>query len=416
MVDIPVLLSGMGGRKRVYHDLDALKEVPSVEKWLEGLRAGPHRTTALYNFARYIRWRSARGLEADPDRLVEDCLSGTNRTLITHVESLVSYCQGEVFNGSTLETRKKNFKDVVSFYRAHYITLPRAKIKAGDAENNVNVEITAAKFLQFSRTVLLKARLTAKARAVILTMLQSGMDASTTMNVFNFYGYPQLVSHFETEDFEKWETQRCPVRIHLVRSKTQYRYYTFLDVDAVEALRDWLRKRVFMTRVAIRLYGPNNPSNLPTSDPIFITRDRRPMSAAYAGMIFREAGKKAGVNIEPGKKADDFKWASNRYPFHSHEVRDTLITLARRAKADTVAANFFVGHTIDKLRYDKSPWDSEEYYRAEYLKVARPYLNVVTNFQSSPSHVRNMEERITQLEEMVKSYLGRGSPEASQVQ
>jgi hypothetical protein len=401
----PLLVGRLGGRKRLYHDLEELQGVSSVKKWLEGLREGPHRKTALYNFARYIRWRKSRDLEADPDMLVEDCLSGTNRTLISHLDSLVQSCQGETFDGSTLETRKKNFKDVVSFYRAHYITLPRAKVKAVDSGHKLSVEVTASKFLQFSRAVLLKARLTEKARAVILTMLQSRMDASTTMSVFNFYGYPQLVNHFGTEDFEKWETQRCPVRIDLVGPKNEYRYYTFLDVDAVEALRDWLRRRTLMMGGPLALHKPDGPSEMQKSDPVVITRDRRPMRAAYAGVIFREAGKKAGVNVEPGKRADDFEWASNRYPFHSHEVRDTLVTLARRVKADVVTANFFVGHTIDKLRYDKSPWDAEEYFRAEYLKIARPHLNVLTNFQNLLSHVRNMEERIIQLEEMVKGLL-----------
>jgi hypothetical protein len=68
--------------------------------WLEGLRAGSHRRTALYNLARYLRWRKDRGLEADPDQIVEECLSGTNRTLIEHKNTLVEYCQGTTFAGS----------------------------------------------------------------------------------------------------------------------------------------------------------------------------------------------------------------------------------------------------------------------------------------------------------------------------
>ena len=224
----PVLGNALGDRRRVYHDIEGLENSPSVRKWLGGLKAGPHRRTALYNFARYTRWRKNMALESNPERLVEDCLTGTNRTLIDHLGSLVEYCQGDTFSGSSLETRKKNFKDVVSFYRAHFITLPKARIN-GETEMSVRTEITASKFLEFAKTVLLKARLTSKARAVILTMLQSGMDASTFADVFNKFGYPQLVSHFGTEDFENWDIRRCPVRIDLMRPKSQYRYYTFLD-------------------------------------------------------------------------------------------------------------------------------------------------------------------------------------------
>lgn len=160
--------------------------------------SGSSQATALYNLARYLRWRRARGLEADPGVLAQECLSGTNRTLIELLNPLVEYCLGGTFDGSSLEIRKKNFKEVVSFYRAHYITLPRAKISGGEAGQCVGEEMTATKFLQLTKIVLLKARLTPKARAVILTMLQSGMDASTTMSVFKFYAYPQLIGYFGT--------------------------------------------------------------------------------------------------------------------------------------------------------------------------------------------------------------------------
>lgn len=381
----------MPGRKRVYNDIEDLRDSPTVRKWLEGLRAGPHRTTALYNFARFIRWRKAHGLESDPKNLVEDCLAGTNRTLINHLNALVDYCQGDTFRGSSLETRKKNFKDVVSFYRAHFITLPKARIN-GEPQLRVRTEITASKFLDFAKTVLLKARLTPKARAVILTMLQSGMDASTLADAFNIFGYPQLVNHFGTDDFRSWDVRRCPVRIDLVRPKSQYRYYTFLDVDAIDALKDWLEKRQTRTGSAIKVHKPKGPSDLPASEPIFTKRDGGAIAASNVGEIFRDSGKKGGVNTIPADRPGQFKGASNRYPFHSHEVRDTMITLARSVRADISAVNFFVGHSIDKLKYDKSPWDSEEYFRTEYLKVARPSLNIVSHFETSTSSASNNSE------------------------
>jgi hypothetical protein len=42
------------GRKKVYDDIDALRGSRAVQKWLEGMRAGPHRKTALYNLARHL--------------------------------------------------------------------------------------------------------------------------------------------------------------------------------------------------------------------------------------------------------------------------------------------------------------------------------------------------------------------------
>jgi hypothetical protein len=124
---------------------------------------------------RHLRWRKARELEADPDLLVERCLSGTNRSLIEHKGALVEYCQGGTFTGSLLETRKKNAKEVKSFNYAHSIPSPGVKINAVDSPQTVSTVITASKFLHFSNLVLLKVRLTAKARAVILVMLQCNL-------------------------------------------------------------------------------------------------------------------------------------------------------------------------------------------------------------------------------------------------
>jgi hypothetical protein len=43
-----------------------------------------------------------------------------------------------------------------------------------------------------------------------------------------------------------------------------------------------------------------------------------------------------------------------------------------------VTSEFFLGHTIDKLGYDKSPRYDEEWFKREYMKV-EPYLNLISN-------------------------------------
>ena len=91
-----------------------------------------------------------------------------------------------------------------------------------------------------------------------------------------------------------------------------------------------------------------------------------------------------------------------RYPFHSHEVRDTLITLAKRNGADLSAANFFIGHTLDKYGYNKSPWDDPEYYRNEYMKISRPWLNPVSG-QVMQAREEAKKETISTLETKINS-------------
>lgn len=67
----PVLVSGVPGRKRIYSDVAELEALVATRKWLEGLKEGPHRRTALYNLARFLRWRKGKSLEArSAERLI----------------------------------------------------------------------------------------------------------------------------------------------------------------------------------------------------------------------------------------------------------------------------------------------------------------------------------------------------------
>ncbi len=58
----------MGGRKKVYTNLEALAAKETVRRWIEGLTEGHSRKHAIYSVNRYVIWRGSRGLETDPDR------------------------------------------------------------------------------------------------------------------------------------------------------------------------------------------------------------------------------------------------------------------------------------------------------------------------------------------------------------
>jgi len=245
----------------------------------------------------------------------------------------------------------------------------------------VPVQITALEFLEIARKVLSHAGVRLRDRSIITTMVQTGMDDSTLAKVFNYVAFPQLARAFKTEDFSQWdEGLGCPVRIDLVRPKTDYRYYSFLDKDAVTLLKEWLAAR--QTRLGpIRVYRPKNPKQMVTSDPIYVYDYGPPLAAGYVCKVFRDWGKVAGVNQTPEERVARYHGASIRYPFHSHECRDTLVTLGRRVGVDLAVVNFFVGHSIDRLGYDKSPWDHPEHFRAQYAKLT-PYLNLISGTET----------------------------------
>lgn len=383
-----------GGRPRIYDDIDPLSEKPSVKKWLSALAEGDSRRASLYSLARYLRHLKDEGLESDPDRLIDQCLEGNNRALVDHVSRAVEYCQR--YPSDNRETVLKQYRRIRSFYQHNFITLPRATLKIQNHARSVGREITANEFLGFVRKVLRFARLSPRDRAVILTMLQSGMDASTLCEVFNFVGYPQLVGVLN-------DPSKCPARVDLIRPKSGQRYYTFLDLDAVEALREYLGGRGRGLRV-----HPAPPNELPRSDPIFVDQNDEPLDPRRVSVIFREAGVRAGINVRDASlPMEQFRGARIRYPFHSHEVRDTMITLARSAKADAAAANFFVGHSIDRLKYDKSPWNDADRFRQEYLKIARPHLNPTSGevLRVRAELESNFEARLATLERRLQDGL-----------
>ncbi len=320
----------MGGRKKFYDDMDEIESHPTVRAWLAGIKQGPSRTAARYNFARFVRWRKAKGLPSNPDDIIEGCLNGNNRTLRDDALVLRDYCEGDAFDpANTLATREKHLRTIRSFYSRNLVPLPPTRIKLGDSalRRSVTGKVTATEFAEMTRKVLSSGGLSARDRAIILVVTQTGMDDSTLATVFNYVAYPQLVSHFGSEDWRRWDLRRCPVRIELYRPKSDYRYYTFLDVDAVQEIVNWLNFRLAQTGAPIRVEPQKSPGDLAFSEPIFLSKWGGPLRPYTVSLVFRESGKVAGVNVEPPEKPGAYKGASRRYPLpqppsegHAHHL------------------------------------------------------------------------------------------------
>jgi hypothetical protein len=394
----------MGGRKRIYDNLDALARKERVKRWLDGLTEGDSRRHALYSLNRYVLWREARGLESDPDRWVEECIDGANRTLIAHLTVILDYVRSDVFEGDKNETRRKDYFRLRGLYEANMVPLPRVRLKLpNEPGRQVQASKTAISFLEIVRKVLSTGRLMVRDRSVILTLLQGAMDASSLAEVWNYVAFQQLSDHFDTPDYTRWNPEMCPARVDLVRPKANnIGLYVFLDVDGLEALKDWLSFRIRVYG-SIKVYPPLRPSDLPRSDPIYVNNHGAPLEADDIGNIFRNSGKRAGVNSHAGPKPPDFKGARLRYPFYAHRVRHTLKTLAV-GLADPIVVDFLMGHTADPLHYDTtSPWEKPDYYKEQYLRIARPLLNPVSGRVIEVKQAETV--KIDELQKWVESQL-----------
>ena len=87
-----------------------------------------------------------------------------------------------------------------------------------------------------------------------------------------------------------------------------------------------------------------------------------------------------------------------RYGKNLHELRDLFRTRWEKSGARGAAAEFFMGHVVDPLDYNKAYRD-EAFARAQYLE-AEPWLNVVSEEPSKVDvgEVRSLRHQLDDLE------------------
>ncbi len=198
------------------------------------------------------------------------------------------------------------------------------------------------------------------------------------MHQFNLYGYPQIARALG-KDPKEWEPGRAPIRINLVRLKTRTNFYSFLPKKCLELLKDWLTLRQDFTGAEIKI---RNEDGTELSDPIFVTSYKKPVHEALVAEIIRNSSFKSGVQQRvPGTR---------RYRIHGHEFGDTFRTTCKIAGVDGAVTEFFIGHSIDKLGYDKSPWVYPEHFRKQYQLVEPYRVKIPTpenNYKTCTAHM-----------------------------
>ena len=168
------------------------------------------------------------------------------------------------------------------------------------------------------------------------------------------------------------EKPEGPIRIDLPGRKAGKNitpFFTFFGSDAVEALKKYLDKR------------GNNPG------PIFKTSKK-----AMIKYWMRRLKRLGYVDQKSSYKG-------NRYGYNLHRLRGIFRSRWRISGVDVEIAEFFLGHGIDKLGYDKSPWLNPDWYEDKYVE-AQPWLNIMTEDPTKISRraVTDLEKRIRELE------------------
>ncbi len=216
-------------------------------------------------------------------------------------------------------------------------------------------------------------------RAVFLCMLQGGMGVGERL-FFDEFGLKEIRRQMDRGDM--------PVRVELPgrkKLKNVKPYYTFLGGDAVDALKVWFLER---------------PSE--AGSRVFVTQFGWPLS--YSAMQMYWEKKLSDLGLITRLHNND---SGNRYGKNLHEIRDLFKTRWRVSGVDIELGDYFMGHDIDSLGYDKSPRDYPDYYRERY-RDAMSWLNVLSEEPDKVPRLeldkvkRETEIRLRVLEEYVK--------------
>jgi hypothetical protein len=172
-----------------------------------------------------------------------------------------------------------------------------------------------------------------------------------------------------------------PIRIEIPqgRKNNDQGFFTFIGKDAIDALREYFDKERGWPQ---------------GKEPIWLERYGRPLSKAAFNYLWLNLLRRIGL-IEKREGP-----AGTRYGYYAHGTRHQAKSLLHvQAKTDGFdmdCVEWFLGHVVDPLGYDKFHLN-KEYVRKQYL-IAEPYLNIISRQAETTQKQQAQEERISYLE------------------
>ncbi len=227
-------------------------------------------------------------------------------------------------------------------------------------------------------------------RAIILTIFQSGMDLSTALSL--------NISHVQDE----LDKSRIPLLIHLERKKSNTLYRTCLGVDAVEAIKLYLRERSLPryrckvcshTRTRKRRHCDLPKCNgeveefteeLTYDSPLFIqTRNKRLSGEELMAVLRQYVTHSAILSRERIKRA-------TKNPAGTHALRSAMSSILQFHGVNQEIINGFLGHRV--------PYDSA-YSRLGDEELRTIYSDVEEHLSvTGATDTGEMAERVKELE------------------
>jgi hypothetical protein len=334
-----------------------------------------------YYFKRYQEWFIKKGYWSSAQAMLDEYDNLSNvKDCYRHIDILKEYINSRTTGSSN---RRQIWQSVTSFYAYHRLSLPSISrveksrlFKPSETDKRRAIELEPLT-LEEVKTLILEAK--QPYNSAIMTVFQGAM-ALAEFEVFNKMTWRKVIPRLD---------EPGPMRIDLFREKTSQTtvnsYYTFIGADSKGLLKDWMRIRPKNeTGALFVVWNSNKHEWVPLRGPLI--GKRITVLAKRSGLI---------------KKQDGVK----RYHIHAHEFRDLFKSLCTLSEVNKVASEFFLGHNIDPLGYDKSPLYDEAWFKAEYAKL-EPRLNLISG-ASNLDHVfkqRLFEELAKAKDEMRREF------------
>jgi len=395
----------MPKRKRIWGEVQGLADQsPAFRGFVEKRKSN----SPAYLFYAYWQWLKnesnldwIRGIESPDDLIKHYDELPQGKPKYMHLDAITQWLRSDVHSKTSSKSKENMLTSIRGFYKANRSDLPRESItfKKSDVEIERIESQTPINLTQL-RNIIMRGN--TLERAVLLTCFQGGLGVGE-FEEFNAKGFDEELKQL----LEKNET---PLMIKLHRPKTDQVYYSFLGRDAVDAIKLWFKARERLTKKPIQI-----------GEPIFIVRNKKfstregserslkrgerntftPVYSWTIERIMRTLAHETGIEFK--QKFDPEKYSSIaqiRYKFHPHELRDVFKSVCTIAGVNPVASEWFLGHDIDRLGYDKSPWIDVEFFKAQYAKVERS-INLVSSL-GSPIEISEQHNRMSTLEKTIK--------------
>lgn len=320
--------------------LEGLRGSAAVRVWVGGVSPETARSY-LWVFRRFLRWLGENGggfAGMGPDELVAWQRERGGYELLDLVQAFV-----RSHSHLRASTKRQIYTVLRSFFVYNRAELPRDRkfrVRSGVAPVVGTLTVDdVRRIVETSNPCY---------RAVFLCMFQAGLDIKRLL-------------YWSRTGLESVRRQLRdgvhPLRIELPgrkRNLNKKPYYTFIGRDGIEALKNWLARRPDV----------DHPD-------IFLTQFKTPISKnsihRYWMLRLTRLGLVKRLGGSPG----------NRYGKNIHEMRDVFRSRWRPSGADPEVAEWCMGHDIDRLGYDKSPWHYPEWFQEQYL-LAEPWLNILS--------------------------------------